>query len=179
MPREMANNQDAARRAFRRLLAKHEMTTKQVASEIGVVPATLYNWLRKPTPTDLGPATLTKVAALFSLSLEQMQRPTADVIAASESRTPVFARVRTLRQIDGLLAGIEDPKKQALAAQVLVETLRTLQGEAKSARKMETGRAQATLTLLGGHDNRWRETGPKQAGLRQPSEITQCAREWC
>lgn len=155
------------------------MTTKQVAEEIGVVPATLYNWLRKPTPTDLGPATLTKVAALFGLSLEQMQRPTADVIAASESRTPVFARVRTLRQIDGLLAGIEDPKKQALAAQVLVETLRTLQGEAKGARKMETGRTQVVFALLGAHGDGWGETGKRQVGDGPPLELSQCAREWC
>jgi ParB-like chromosome segregation protein Spo0J len=177
----MANNQDAARRAFRRLLARHEMTTKQVAEEIGVVPATLYNWLRKPTPTDLGPVTLTKVAALFGLSLEQMQRPTPDVIAASESRTPVFARVRTLRQIDGLLAGIADPKKQAQAAQVVVETLRTLQGEAKGARKMETGRAQATLALLGVGGAGWGEAGqPGAESAGSPSiDVSQCAREWC
>ncbi|MEO6061006.1 MAG: helix-turn-helix transcriptional regulator [Thermoflexales bacterium] len=175
----MANNQDPARRAFRRLLAKHEMTTKQVAVEIGVVPATLYNWLRKPSPTDLGPVTMTKVAVLFGLSLEQMQRPTPDVIAASESRTPVFGRVRTLRQIDGLLAGIEDPRKQARAAHVLVETLRILHGGAAGARKMETGRMQAVLALLSGHGDGWGETGPRSAGSNPPHEITQCAREWC
>ncbi len=175
----MPNNQDPARRAFRRLLAKHEMTTKQVAVEIGVVPATLYNWLRKPTPTDLGPVTMSKIAALFGLSLEQMRRPTPDVIAASEGRTPVFGRVRTLRQIDGLLAAIEDPRKQAHAAHVLVETLRTLHGKAKGARKMETGRAQAVLALLGAHGDGWGETVERSAGNRPTLELTQCAREWC
>jgi len=175
----MPNNQDAARRAFRRLLAKHEMTTKQVAAEIGVVPATLYNWLRKPTPTALGPATMAKMAALFGLSLEELQRPTPDVIASSESRTPVFARVRTLRQIDGLLAGIADPKTQAKAAQILIETLRTFQGKAKGARTMETGRAHAVLALLGAHGDGWGKTGERLECNRPPLDITQCAREWC
>lgn len=175
----MANNQDAARRAFRRLLAKHEMTTKQVAAEIGVVPATLYNWLRKPTPTDLGPVTMTKVAALFGLSLEQMQHPAADVIAASESRTPVFGRVRTLRQIDGLLAGIEDPKKQAQAALVLVETMRTLHGETEGGHRTVTGRRRAVLTLLGAHGDGWGETAAHSVGKHPPLELSQCAREWC
>ena len=175
----MANNQDAARRAFRRLIAKHEMTTKQVAVEIGVVPATLYNWLRKPTPTDLGPVTLTKVATLCGLSLEQMQRPKADVIAASESHTPVFGRVRTLRQIDALLAGIADPKKQAQAARVLVETLRIFHGKFRRTGKMETGRMQAVLTLQGAHDDGWGATGARPAGSNPPRGITQCAREWC
>ena len=177
----MANNQDAARRAFRRLLAKHEMTTKQVAAEIGVVPATLYNWLRKPTPTDLGPVTMTKVAALFGLSLEQMQHPTADVIAASESRTPVFGRVRTLRQIDGLLSGIEDPRKQARAAQLLVETLRTLHGDAEGSHKTRSGRMRAVLTLLGAHGAGWGEASqPGAKPVASPSiDVSQCAREWC
>lgn len=175
----MANNQDAARRAFRRLIAKHEMTTKQVAVEIGVVPATLYNWLRKPSPTDLGPVTLTKVATLFGLSLEQMQRPTADVITASESRAPVFGRVRTLRQIDALLVGIGDPKKQAQAARFLVETLRMFHGKARGTGKMETGRIQALLTLPGAHDDGWGATGARFAGSNPPLGITQCAREWC
>ncbi len=175
----MANHQDAARRAFRRLIAKHEMTTKQVAVEIGVVPATLYNWLRKPSPTDLGPVTLTKVATLFGLSLEQMQRPTADVIAASESRTPVFGRVRTLRQIDALLAGIADPKKQARAARVLIETLQTFHGKARGTSKMETGRTRAVLTLSGAHNDGWDETGARSTASKPPLGITQCAREWC
>ena len=177
----MANNQDAARRAFRRLIAKHEMTTKQVAVEIGVVPATLYNWLRKPTPTDLGPVTMTKVAALFGLSLAQMQRPTPDVIAASESRTPVYGRVRTLRQIDGLLAGIEDPRKQAQAARVIVETLRTLHGEAEGAHKPRASRLRAMLTLLGVPSAGWGEASQLGANsVGNPSvDVSQCAREWC
>ena len=185
----MANHQDAARRAFRRLLAKHEMTTKQVAREIGVVPATLYNWLRKPTPTDLGPATLTKIATLFGLTLEQMQRPSPDVIANSESQTPVFARVRTLRQIDQLLADMEDPRQQALAALVLVGTLRALRDDIglkraarPGARKVEIGRTRAVLALLGVHGDVWAEASQPGAAMsseRPPLQIAQCAREWC
>jgi transposase-like protein len=162
------------------------MTTKQVAEEIGVVPATLYNWLRKPSPTDLGPVTLTKIASLFGLSLEQMQRPTAEVIAASESRTPGFARVRVLRQIDGLLAEIADPNRQAHAAQVVVETLRNLNEEAgvarPGARKPGSGPTLAVLALLRAHRAGWSEASLADRSSPRGSSnvnLSQCAREWC
>lgn len=42
----MVFDQAAARRIYRQLLAARGMTTKQVAEQVGVVPATIYNWLK-------------------------------------------------------------------------------------------------------------------------------------
>ena len=68
----MVFSQDAARRIYRQLLAARGMTTKQVAELVGVVPATLYNWVKDTDPTKLGRGTLARIAEVFGVDVEQM-----------------------------------------------------------------------------------------------------------
>ena len=121
----MVFSQDAARRIYRQLLAARGMTTKQVAELVGVVPATLYNWVRDTDPTNLGRGTLARIAEVFGVDVEQMFYYNLDDALDPEEQ----ARARALRQIDDLLAGIDDPGEQARAANIIIATLRATRDE--------------------------------------------------
>lgn len=68
----MAIDQEPARRFYRELLAMSGKTTKEIAESVGVVPATLYNWLKDVEPTNLGAGTLSRVASALGVTVEQL-----------------------------------------------------------------------------------------------------------
>lgn len=118
-------NQDAARRNFRELAKLRGLTTKQIAETSGIVVGTLYNWLRESEPANLGTVALGRIADVFGIDVAQMFFYNVDDALDPEEQ----ARARALRQIDDLLAGIDDPGEQARAANIIIATLRATRDE--------------------------------------------------
>ena len=118
-------NQDAARRNFRELAKLRGLTTKQIAETSGIAVGTLYNWLRESEPANLGTVALGRIADVFGIDVAQMFYYNLDDALDPDEE----ARARALRQIDDLLAGIDDPGEQARAANIIIATLRATRDE--------------------------------------------------
>jgi len=122
----MAMDQDAARRNFRDLAKFKGLTTKQVGEASGIAVATLYNWLKESNPNNLGTVALGKIAEVLDVTIEQLfYNPPYEKTGSPDEE----ARARALRQIDDLLAGIDDPLEQARAANIIIATLRAARDE--------------------------------------------------
>jgi transcriptional regulator with XRE-family HTH domain len=122
----MAMDQDAARRNFRDLVKFNGMTTKQVAEAAGISVSALYNWQKENQPANLGTVALGKIADVLNVTIEQLfYNPPYDKTGSTDEE----ARARALRQIDDLLAGIDDPAEQARAANIIIATLRAARDE--------------------------------------------------
>lgn len=125
-----------ARENVRRALFEQAITIKGLAELSGVNVATLYNWLKDSNPNNLGRESLAKVAKALGTKVEQLfyNRPYEKTGGSDEE-----ARARALRQIDDLLAGIDDPGEQARAANIIIATLRAARDEFERRRAAPPG----------------------------------------
>jgi transcriptional regulator with XRE-family HTH domain len=131
----MAMDQDSARRNFRDLAKYHGLTTKQIGEAAGVAVATLYNWLKESNPNNLGTSALAKVAKVLNVTIEQLfYNPPYEKAGSTDEE----ARARALRQIDDLLAGIDDPDEQIRAANIILATLRATRDEFEHKRSAQS-----------------------------------------
>ncbi len=129
-------DQDSARRNFRDLAQFNGLTTKQVAEAAGLSVSALYNWLKVNEPSNLGTVALGKIAEVLDVTIEQLfYNPPYEKTGGSDEE----ARARALRQIDDLLAGIDDPEEQARAANIIIATLRAARDEFERRRAAPAG----------------------------------------
>ncbi len=133
---QMELDQAEARENVRRALFEQAITIKGLAELAGVSVATLYNWLKDSNPNNLGRESLGKVAKALGTDIEHLfyNRP-----YDKASSTETEARARALRQIDDLLAGIDDPEEQARAANIIIATLRAARDEFERRRTAPPG----------------------------------------
>ena len=121
----MEFDQEAARQNYRELLVMKGMTTKEVAEAVGVVPATIYNWLRVGNPTDLGIPTVGRIAKVLGVELEQMfyYNPSHEQ-AGAPPQAPEDWREQ-IREIERYVRSIEDPVERLATVRRLLSIART------------------------------------------------------
>ncbi len=132
----MGMDQDSARRNFRDLAKFKGLTTKQISEVSGIAVGTLYNWLKESNPNNLGTVALSRISEVLGVTIEQLfYNPPYEKTGGSDEE----ARARALRQIDDLLAGIDDPEEQARAANIIIATLRAARDEFERRRAAPAG----------------------------------------
>lgn len=121
----MEFDQEAARQIYRELLVMRGMTTKEVAEAVGVVPATIYNWLRVGNPTDLGIPTIGRIAKVLGVELEHMfyYNPPHEQ-AGAPPQAPEDWREQ-IREIERYVRSIEDPVERLATVRRLLSIART------------------------------------------------------
>lgn len=136
----MEKDQADARENVRVALFEQGLTIKRLSELSGVALPTLYNWLKDSKPENLGRASLAKVAETLGVTIEQLfYNPPYEKTGSPDEE----ARARALRQIDDLLAGIDDPGEQARAANIIIATLRATRDEFERRRAAPPGARKA------------------------------------
>lgn len=132
------DDQDAARQNVKRLLRLRGLTVKGLAEAAGLASSTVYNWYRDNEPTALGPGALASIAAVLEVAPEHL------FYNATHGPPPEDeARARVLRQIDVILANIDDPQEQDRAGALILATLRAFQDGFERQRAAQPGARRA------------------------------------
>lgn len=113
------------------------LSLKEVAESAGLSASSVYNWSKQNDPHDLSQKAIAAIAAVFGLTYEQVFYYTDPHEKAGS--TDEEARARALRQIDDLLAGIDDSEEQARAANIIIATLRAARDEFERRRTAPAG----------------------------------------
>ena len=124
---EVVPDQGLARENVRKLARLRGLSLKEVAELAGLSASSVYNWSKQNDPHDLSQKAIAAIATVFGLTYEQVfyyNEPHEKTGSPDEE-----ARARALRQIDDLLAGIDDPGEQARAANIIIATLRATRDE--------------------------------------------------
>lgn len=150
----MPIDQMTARENTRRLILMQGITIRELADRAGVSKETLYGWSKTDNPKDLGAKSLSAVAEALGVTTEALfssdlaEGGAVDKIAA-RAHTPANvqddedARRSTLREIDYLLAGIDDPDEQERAADIILAALRAARDAHERRRAATTGQSRA------------------------------------
>ena len=152
----MPIDQTRARENARRLAAMRGLTFRELAERAGLAVGTLYGWSKSNAPKDLGPKGLMAVAEALGVSTDDLfsgglaeggegavdragERPHTPADASEHERQ----RQSTLREIDYLLAGIDDPDEQERAADIILAALRAARDDFERRRAVATGARRA------------------------------------
>lgn len=130
------DGEQTARDNVKRLARIRGLTIKALAEAAGLSSSTLYNWLKESNPNNLGPAAFDAIAEVLEVRVEHLFYTEPHEKTGS---TEEQARARALRQIDDLLAGIDDPEEQARAANIIIATLRAARDEFERRRAAPAG----------------------------------------
>lgn len=151
----MPIDQATARENVRRLATLRGLTIKDLAESAGLSKETLYGWSKKDGPKDLGAKSISAIAealgvtteALFSADLAEGGGAVDKIGARAHTPANVTddeeARRSTLREIDYLLASIDDPDEQERAADIILAALRAARDSFERRRAAATGSGRA------------------------------------
>jgi transcriptional regulator with XRE-family HTH domain len=163
----MPIDQTTARENTRRLILMRGMTIKELAERAGVSKETLYGWSKRDGPKDLGAKSIAAIAEALGVTTEALFSPDlagqGEALAQNASRAHTPANVTAdedtrrsaLREIDYLLASIDDPDEQERAADIILAALRAARDSFERRRAASTGQGRAGI-------------GPARGGSRGP-----------